>query len=64
MVISVLHTFIIKNGAETLSKVLDLYPEMSYMDDKGKTITERVNKYFIMYGENGDSGDVSLAERR
>ena len=44
--------------------MLDLYPEMSYRDDKGKERTERGNKYFVMYGERGETEGVSLAERR
>ena len=43
---------------------MDLYPEMSFTDDKGKTHTERANRYFIMLGEDGDTKGVSLAERR
>ena len=43
---------------------MELYPEMSFTDDKGKTHTERANKYFIMLGEDGDTKGLSLAERR
>lgn len=64
LLISVLQTFMVNRGAEPLSKVLALYPEMSYTDSKGKERTERGNKYFIMYGEKGETEGVSLAERR
>ncbi len=64
LLISVLQTFIVNDGSENLSRTLDLYPEMKYTDKEGKEKTERANKYFIMYGENGESKGVSLAERR
>ena len=51
-------------GNLSVDKAMELYPEMSYTDDKGKTQTERANKYFIMLGEEGDTKGVSLAERR
>ncbi len=43
---------------------LELYPEMSYTDAKGKVQTERANKYFIMYGEEGEGSGKSINERR
>ena len=61
LVISVLHTFLVNKGSESLSNTLDLYPEITSTDKKGKTTKERANKYFIMMGEKGG---VSLAERR
>ena len=64
LLISVLHTFISNGGRESLGQVLEQYPEMSYTDDKGKARTERVNKYFIMFGERGGTEGISLAERR
>lgn len=64
LLISVLQTFIVNRGTESLSKTVDLYPEISYTDSKGKERTERGNKYFIMYGEKGEKEGVSLAERR
>ena len=51
----------VKGGAESLSRLQDLYPEMSYKDSKGKVRTERANKYYIMFGE---SQGISLAEKR
>ena len=54
----------LNGGKLTVGQALELYPEMSYTDDKGKTHTERANKYFIMLGEEGDAKGVSLAERR
>lgn len=62
LLISVLHTFLVKKGSQSLSDTLDLYPEMVSKDQKGKAMKERGNKYFIMHGEVGGAG--SLAERR
>ena len=64
LLISVLQTFIMNRGRESLSQTLDLYPEMTYTDGKGKEKLERCNKYFIMFGEKGEKEGVSLAERR
>lgn len=64
VLISILETFILNGGAQSLSSVQDMYPEVSSTDSKGKTKIERANKYFIMLGERGDSHGVSLAERR
>ena len=51
-------------GKLSVKEAIDLYPEMSYTDGKGKAQTERANKYFIMLGEDGETKGVSLAERR
>lgn len=64
LLISVLHTFILSNGENSLSEILDFYPEVSYADAKGKERVERANKYFIMFGQSGDLKGLSLAERR
>lgn len=65
MLISVLHTYLVHNGSENLSNTLDLYPEVTSEDKKGKITKERMNQYFIMYGDKGESlGAASLAERR
>lgn len=64
LVISLLQTVMVNDGDLSVSQALDLYPEMSYTDGKGKTKTERANKYFIMFREKGDKTGVSLAERR
>ena len=64
LIVSILKTVMVSDGRLSLSQALDLYPEMSYTDSKGKTKTERANKYFIMFGEDGDKSGVSLAERR
>ena len=45
-----------------MSDCLQLYPEMTITDSKGKTTTERSNKYFVMYGEEPTSS--SVGERR
>ena len=39
-----------------LSQSLDMYPEVSFTDDKGREQTERANKYFILYGETPVDG--------
>ena len=52
------------NGDLSLSQSLDLYPEMAYTDNKGKTRTERANQYFVMLPNSGATDDMSLAERR
>ena len=54
----------LNEGQLSVATAMDLYPEMSYTDKKGKTQTERANKDFIMLGEDGTSKGVSLAERR
>ncbi len=54
----------VNEGKLSVSQAMELYPEMSYTDDKGKMQTERTNKYFIMLGEEGGTKGVSLAERR
>ena len=54
----------VNDGKLSVGQAMELYPEMSYTDDKGKTHTERANKYFIMLGEEGNTKGVSLAERR
>ena len=64
LLISVLRTCMLNEGQLSVAKAMDLYPEMSYTDDKGKNQTERANKYFIMLGEDGPTKGVSLAERR
>lgn len=48
----------------SIPTALDLYPEMTVTDSKGKTQTERANKYFVMYGETGDVAGVSIDQRR
>ena len=64
LLISVLRTCMLNGGELSVSQAVDLYPEMTYTDGKGKTHTERANKYFIMLGEDGDTKGISLAERR
>ena len=54
----------VNEGKLSVAHTMDLYPEMSYTDNKGKTQTERANKYFIMLGKEGDAKGTSLAERR
>ena len=56
-----LQTCLVNEGKLSMSQSLDLYPEMSFTDDKGKTHTD---KYFIMLGEDGNKKRVLLAERR
>ena len=48
----------------SLPAALDLYPEMTVTDSKGKVQTERANKYFVMYGETGGTSGVSIDESR
>ena len=62
LVISVLRTCTITG--KDISEVMALYPEMSYTDAKGKTQLERANKYFIMFGEAGETGGASIGESR
>ena len=54
----------VNEGKLSVGQAMELYPEMNYTDSKGKTHTERANKYFIMLGEEGNAKGVSLAERR
>lgn len=54
----------VNEGKLSVGQAMELYPEMNYTDNKGKTHTERANKYFIMLGEEGNAKGVSLAERR
>lgn len=54
----------VNRGSEGLSKILEMYPEMIVTDAKGKTMSERANKYFIMFQEKGETEDMSFAERR
>ena len=54
----------VHKGEISVGQAVDLYPEMTYTDSKGKMHTERANKYFIMLGEDGDTKGISLAERR
>lgn len=54
----------LNDGKLSVKEAMELYPEMSYTDSKGKTLTERANKYFIMLGEDGSTKGISLAERR
>lgn len=54
----------VNEGKLSVAQAMELYPEMSYTDNKGKAQTERTNKYFIMLGEEGNTKGVSLAERR
>ena len=64
LLISVLRTCMVNEGKLNVGQAMELYPEMSYTDGKGKTHTERANRYFIMLGEEGNAKGVSLAERR
>lgn len=41
-----------------VSQSLDMYPEVSFTDDKGHEQAERANKYFIMYGETPVDGNM------
>jgi len=61
-VISVLQSYLVRGGSKSLVEVLDLYPEMTNTDKKGKVVKERGNMYFIMFGDKG--GAVNLAELR
>lgn len=38
-------------------KAIEMYPEVSFFDDKNQQHSERVNKYFIMHGETPVSSD-------
>ena len=64
LLISVLQTCLVNEGKLSVGEAMELYPEMNFTDDKGKTHTERANKYFIMLGEDGDTKELSLAEKR
>ncbi len=48
----------------TVPAALDLYPEVSYTDAKGKSQTERANKYFVMFGYEGEGIGTTIAQRR
>ncbi len=48
---------------ESVTAVLDMYPEMKYTNEKGKDTFERANKYFIMYGEDATDGK-DVGQRR
>ena len=60
VIISVLRTCHVKHIS--ISEALQLYPEMTITDRKGKSTTERSNKYFVMYGEEPTASTVG--ERR
>ncbi len=62
LVISVLQSYLVKGGTQSLAEVLDMYPVMTNTDKKGKEVMERANIYFIMMGEKG--GGDNLAELR
>lgn len=63
LVVSILRTCTITGRG--VAEVLAFYPEMSYTDAKGKSQTERANKYFIMFGEAGETeGTASIGESR
>lgn len=59
LIISVLRTCMLTG--KTVQDVLLYYPEMA-ATEKGKSTTERVNKYFVMYNEAPDT--LQLAMRR
>lgn len=40
-----------------------MYPVMDYINEEGKSIQDRANKYFIMYGESATDGKT-VDERR
>ena len=50
VIISVLET-LMENRSLTLDKILEYYPEYEVKNDKGKTVVECPNKYFIMMNE-------------
>lgn len=49
MIISALSSFLIDNCR--LSDVVKYYPLISFVDDKGSTKTDVMNKYFLMFEE-------------
>lgn len=51
-------------GQRSIPAILQCYPEVTHTDAKGKTQSERANKYFIMFGEEGDKTGTSIGERR
>lgn len=63
LIISVLTTCMV-NESSSIARSLDLYPEMSFTDAKGKVHNERANKYFIMYGSKGMTEGIPLSEAR
>ena len=49
LILSVLRSWMVGTG--TITQTMDLYPEMSFQDERGKEMVERVNRYFIMFGD-------------
>lgn len=49
IIISVLRTCSVLKC--TILEALQMYPEITFTDEKGKDATETANKYFIMHGE-------------
>lgn len=55
LVISILKTFLVQDDQLSPTEVLKFYPIMSSTDSEGKSKTERVNKFMVMYGTDKDS---------
>ena len=52
LIISVLHTCMLTG--RSIRDVLHYYPEMAVVDSKGRSVSERVNKYVVMYSDVPD----------
>ncbi|XP_077571715.1 prostaglandin E synthase 2 [Stigmatopora nigra] len=50
VIISLLKTYLVSKGS-SLSDILRCYPEMKFLNDKGKEVTEYNNKYWLMLSE-------------
>lgn len=48
LIISVLQSCMVGTG--TVEETLTLYPQIAFIDEKGRDQVERANKYFIMFG--------------
>lgn len=63
LIVSVVRTCML-NKELSLSQCLDLYPEISTTDSKGKPLMERANQYFVMLQDAACTDEMSLAEKR
>ena len=50
LIVSLLESYT-KDKAQTIEKLVAFYPELESKNNKGKTVYEYPNKYFIMQGE-------------
>jgi microsomal prostaglandin-E synthase 2 len=51
MIVSTLASFL-DNKKQDVASLAEFYPTMKFYDDKGKSKTDVMNKYFVMYQDD------------